>query len=54
MIIKKPTTTKKTTISRWRCQKCGRSTMSMNKPMLQRTGKCPKATNGNHSWLKQQ
>ena len=54
MMLKKSTVPKKPTISRWRCQKCGRSTMAMNKPMLQSTGKCPKAPNGNHSWLKQQ
>ena len=47
-IAKKPATP-----SRWRCQKCGRSTISVNKPLFQTTGKCPKATNGNHSWLKQ-
>ena len=35
------------------CAKCGRSTRSATKPLLQSTGKCPKATNGNHSWHKE-
>lgn len=37
---------------KWMCQKCGRTTHTVNKPLLQSTGKCPKATNGNHSWIK--
>ena len=39
--------------ARYVCQKCGRSIRWQTKPLLQTTGKCPKATNGNHSWVKQ-
>ena len=35
------------------CAKCGRSIRSATRPLLQSTGKCPKATNGNHSWHKE-
>lgn len=35
------------------CSKCGRSIRWQGKPLLQTTGKCPKSTNGNHSWHKE-
>ena len=35
---------------RYVCAKCGRSIRRPTKPLLQTSGKCPKATNGNHSW----
>ena len=37
---------------RYVCSKCGRSIRWMTKPLAQTTGKCPKAMNGNHSWIK--
>lgn len=48
-----PVKKKPTGPSRYRCSKCGRSVMWQTKPLLQTTGKCPKATNGNHSWQKE-
>lgn len=46
-------TTKKTTgPSHWQCQKCGRTLVQANRPLFQSSGKCPKSTNGNHSWVK--
>lgn len=40
-------------MSRYRCAKCGRTAVWPTRPLLQSTGKCPKATNGNHSWQKE-
>jgi hypothetical protein len=36
----------------WRCSKCGRTADSSIKPGMTYGGRCPRATNGMHSWMK--
>ncbi len=41
------------TVHLWRCSKCGRTSNSSVKPGATYGGKCPKASNGMHSWQKE-
>ena len=40
-------------IHHWRCTKCLRTSDSSVKPVTTYGGKCPKAKNGLHSWVKE-
>lgn len=48
-----PLKKKPTGPAKYVCAKCGRSIRWQTRPLLQTTGKCPKSTNGNHSWHKE-
>lgn len=37
----------------WRCTHCGRTSSSSVKPLMTSGGKCSKASNGLHRWVKE-
>lgn len=37
----------------WRCTHCGRTSNSSVKPLMTYGGKCSKAPNGMHRWVKE-